>query len=82
MYCLFFLGYNWCLEAVKMSPYASLASDLELDKVVMVLKQGNVNGAIEILKVFQDREPRIASIAANNLSFINYLVSSFLKPTT
>ena len=72
----FVLGYNWCLEAVKTSKYASLASDLDLDKAIMLLKQCNVNGAIEILKVFQDKEPRVASIAANNLSFISYLVKS------
>lgn len=68
-------GYNWCLEAVKSSKYASLASTLDLDKAIMLLKQSNINGAVEILKVFQDKEPRVASIAANNLSFISYLVS-------
>lgn len=73
---ILFLGYNWCLEAVKTSKYASLASDLDLDKAIMLLKQCNINGAIEILKVFQDKEPRVASIAANNLSFISYLVKS------
>ncbi|KAK6645118.1 hypothetical protein RUM43_001394 [Polyplax serrata] len=66
-------GYNWCLEAVKSSKYASLASTLDLDKAIMLLKQSNINGAVEILKVFQDKEPRVASIAANNLSFISYL---------
>ncbi|KAL0281026.1 UNVERIFIED_CONTAM: hypothetical protein PYX00_002147 [Menopon gallinae] len=66
-------GYNWCLEAVKSSKYAPLASDLDLDKIIMLLKQRDITGATEILNTFQDKEPRIASIAANNLSFLAYL---------
>lgn len=33
---------------------------------------------MDILNTFQDKEPRIASVAANNLCLINYLVI-FLK---
>lgn len=65
---------------MKASKYAPLASDLDLDKIIMLLKQRDITGATEILNTFQDKEPRIASIAANNLSFLSYLVRIFQFP--
>lgn len=68
-------GYAWCLEAVKASRHAGLAGDLDLDKVMAMLRSRDVKSATDLLMSFQDREPRIASCAANNLSIIHYLVS-------
>lgn len=35
----FSIGYDWCIDQVKMSSYHEIAHDLEIDKAVMFLKQ-------------------------------------------
>ena len=65
-----------CLEAIKNSSYSELASDLEINKAVMFLRQKNFREALETLKMFEKKETNVASTAATNLSFIYYLVSS------
>uniref|UniRef100_A0A8D1S5F2 Intraflagellar transport protein 88 homolog n=1 Tax=Sus scrofa TaxID=9823 RepID=A0A8D1S5F2_PIG len=35
----FAVGYDWCVEVVKASPYVELANDLEINKAVTYLKQ-------------------------------------------
>ncbi|XP_017786261.1 PREDICTED: intraflagellar transport protein 88 homolog [Nicrophorus vespilloides] len=69
-------GYDWCVETIKSSEYARLAGELEINKAVMFLKQGQLNEAIETLKAF-DKESTIATSAATNLSFIYYLQGDF-----
>lgn len=70
-----FKGYDWCVAAIKNSEYAKLASDLEINKAVMFLKQKQLPEAIDTLKAFE-KDSVIAINAAINLSFIYYLVSS------
>ncbi|XP_022915700.2 intraflagellar transport protein 88 homolog [Onthophagus taurus] len=72
----FGVGYDWCVEVVKNSEYAKLAGDLEINKAVVYLKQGQLNDAIETLKVL-DKEQAIATSAAINLSFIYYLQGDY-----
>ena len=67
-------GYDWCVDAIKNSEYARLAGDLEVNKAVMFLKQGQLTEAIETLKNL-DKETTMATSAAINLSFIYYLVT-------
>lgn len=70
-----FIGYDWCVHALKNSEYAGLAGDLEVSKAVMFLKQRQLSAAIETLKSLV-KEPTTAVNAATNLCFIYYLVSS------
>ncbi|KAI4470503.1 intraflagellar transport protein 88 [Holotrichia oblita] len=72
----FSAGYDWCVDVIKNSEYARLAGDLEINKAVVYLKQGQLNEAIETLKVL-DRETSIATSAATNLSFIYYLQGDY-----
>lgn len=72
----YYLGYDWCVDAMKSSEYARLASDLEINKAVMYLKQRQLPEAIETLKAL-DKESNIAVNAATNLCFIYYLASIF-----
>lgn len=69
----FSAGYEWCVTAIKNSIFFPLAADLEINKAVMYLKQQNMTEAIDTLKIFE-KESKIASSAATNLSFIYYLV--------
>ncbi|KAL7647318.1 UNVERIFIED_CONTAM: hypothetical protein RMT77_000913 [Armadillidium vulgare] len=69
----FALGYNWCVDAIKNSQYAELASDLEINKAVMFLRQKNFKDAVETLRMFEKKETKIASTAATNLSFLYFL---------
>lgn len=62
------------MGSIKNSEYASLASDLEINKAVMFLKQNQLAEAIETLKAFE-KDSDIELNAATNLSFIYYLVS-------
>ncbi|CAH1102173.1 unnamed protein product [Psylliodes chrysocephalus] len=69
-------GYDWCVTAIKSSEYARLASDLEINKAVMFLKQKQLPEAIETLKAFE-KDSVIAINAAVNLSFIYYLQGDY-----
>jgi intraflagellar transport protein 88 len=44
-------GYAWCVEAIKQSVYAPLAIELEMNKAVDLLKQGDLQAATEALMV-------------------------------
>uniref|UniRef100_A0A0K8TIU5 Intraflagellar transport protein 88 n=3 Tax=Lygus hesperus TaxID=30085 RepID=A0A0K8TIU5_LYGHE len=74
----FSAGYNWCMEAVRNSSNSVLAGDLEINRALMHLKQREVGPAIDILKGLQkNNEPRLATTAATNLSFIHYHKAEF-----
>ncbi|KAF2357550.1 Tetratricopeptide repeat [Trinorchestia longiramus] len=66
-------GYNWCVNAIKNSQYPELASDLEINKAVMFLRQKNFREAVDTLKMFEKKETKVASTAATNLSFLYIL---------
>lgn len=55
--------------------YAPLAGDLEINRAVTSLKQGELSQALETLRAFQKKESKVASTAAANLSFIHFLVT-------
>ena len=66
-------GFDWCVECVRSSPYTELASELEINKAIMYLKQKDFQKAVGALKVFEKKDGKIASVAANNLSFLYFL---------
>ncbi len=61
--------------------YAELASDLEINKAIQYLRQGALQEASEVLKAFEKKDSKVASAAANNLAFVNFLVASSRTPT-
>lgn len=67
-------GYAWCVETIKQSVYASLAIELEMNKAVDLLKNGELEAAAEALHSFHNKETKVASAASNNLSMINIVV--------
>ncbi|CAD6186482.1 unnamed protein product [Caenorhabditis auriculariae] len=66
-------GYEWCLETIKQSVHASLATELEMTKAGEMLKDGDIEQAVEVLKVFNSQDTKTASAAANNLCMIRLL---------
>uniref|UniRef100_A0A915BR99 Tetratricopeptide repeat-like domain-containing protein n=1 Tax=Parascaris univalens TaxID=6257 RepID=A0A915BR99_PARUN len=66
-------GYAWCVDAIKQSIYAPLAMELEMNKAVELLRQGDLATAQQILLVFNNKESKVASAAANNLALLNLL---------
>jgi intraflagellar transport protein 88 len=62
------------VDAIKVSTYSFLASDLEINKAVMYLKQKEFSQAVDTLRAFEKKETRVASAAATNLAFIHFLV--------
>ncbi|ERL88084.1 hypothetical protein D910_05473 [Dendroctonus ponderosae] len=71
-----YVGYDWCVSAIKSSEYAQLAADLEINKAIMFLKQNQLAEAISTLKTFE-KDTDIALNAATNLSFIYYLQGDY-----
>ncbi len=69
----FSAGYNWCVEAIKMSQHSQLANDLEINKAVMYLRQKDFTNAVDTLKAFEKQDSKVASTAATNLSFLYFL---------
>uniref|UniRef100_A0A1I7TCY5 TPR_REGION domain-containing protein n=1 Tax=Caenorhabditis tropicalis TaxID=1561998 RepID=A0A1I7TCY5_9PELO len=67
------IGYEWCLEALKQSVHASLAIDLEMTKAGEMMKNGDIDSAVEVLKVFNSQDSKTASAAANNLCMLRFL---------
>ncbi|KAL3107651.1 hypothetical protein niasHT_018849 [Heterodera trifolii] len=64
-------GYAWCVECIRRSVYASLATELEMNKVVEQLRHGQLDQAVEELLVFNNKEEsKVASAASNNLALI------------
>uniref|UniRef100_A0A0K0F4X8 OSM-5 (inferred by orthology to a C. elegans protein) n=1 Tax=Strongyloides venezuelensis TaxID=75913 RepID=A0A0K0F4X8_STRVS len=70
-------GYAWCVEAIKQSVYAPLATELEMNKAVELLKRGEISAATDAFLVFNTKESNVASSAASNLAML-----SLLKGTT
>ena len=69
-------AYVWCIESVKNSAFAGLASELEITKALSYLKLKDFAKAIECLKLFERKDAKMASAAATNLSFLYYLVKA------
>ncbi|XP_033635889.1 intraflagellar transport protein 88 homolog isoform X1 [Asterias rubens] len=73
----FSAGYDWCVDCVKQSAYTDLANDLEINKAIMYLKQKEFAQAVEVLKAFEKKDSKCASVAATNLSFIYFLQAEY-----
>ncbi|XP_055682344.1 intraflagellar transport protein 88 homolog [Lutzomyia longipalpis] len=69
-------GYNWCVEAIKNSKHQSLASELDLNRAIMFLKQDDPTQAIDSLQYFEKRETNVAINASINLTFIYLLMNN------
>lgn len=50
-----------------------------MNKAIDLLKQGDLDQSIEVLLAFNNKENKVASAAANNLSLINIMVIILLK---
>uniref|UniRef100_UPI00358E98C6 intraflagellar transport protein 88 homolog isoform X2 n=1 Tax=Myxine glutinosa TaxID=7769 RepID=UPI00358E98C6 len=66
-------GYDWCVEMLRGSQYMELVNDLEINKAVAILKHGDCEQAVEILKSIEKKDTRVKSVAATNLSFFYFL---------
>uniref|UniRef100_A0A0N4ZCX5 TPR_REGION domain-containing protein n=1 Tax=Parastrongyloides trichosuri TaxID=131310 RepID=A0A0N4ZCX5_PARTI len=69
-------GYAWCVEAIKQSVYAPLATELEMNKAVELLKRGEITAATDAFLVFNTKESKVASSAANNLAMLSLIKGS------
>ncbi|CAD5208513.1 unnamed protein product [Bursaphelenchus xylophilus] len=66
-------GYEWCLGVIKQSIYAGLATELEMNKAVEMLKRGDLETATEALLAFNNKENKVASASANNLAMLTMM---------
>ena len=63
------------METLKSSQHSELASDLEINKAIMCLRQKDLKAAVDVLRVFDKVETKVASHAFTNLAFLYFLVS-------
>jgi intraflagellar transport protein 88 len=67
-------SFDWCIENVRTSHYNNIANELEIVKALSYMTIRDFSKAIETLKTFEKKDPKIASTAATNLSFLYFLV--------
>ncbi|KAI6225571.1 hypothetical protein M3Y95_00711300 [Aphelenchoides besseyi] len=66
-------GYAWCVTSIKQSVYATLATELEMNKAVDMLKQGQLDNATETLNAFINKDSKVSTAAANNLAVLELM---------
>ncbi|XP_058801047.1 intraflagellar transport protein 88 homolog [Phymastichus coffea] len=71
-------GYAWCAQAIKSSAYTSLAVNLEINKAMIHLHNGQVQTAITALQNFEHEDMNSNSSASIVLSFINFLREDYI----
>lgn len=74
-------GYSWCVDTIKSSRHQSLASELDLNRALMFLKQDDPQQAIESLQYFEKRETNVAISASINLTFIHLMMNNLPMAT-
>ncbi|KAH6569597.1 hypothetical protein BASA62_004763 [Batrachochytrium salamandrivorans] len=74
----FTIGYDWIIESLKSSAInADMASELQIAKSIQYLKTKDFMLAIETLKTFEKKEPKLVGTAATNLSFLYFLEGDY-----
>ncbi len=71
-------GYKWVLEQLKHS-FETVASKLEIDLAMMLMRSRRFEDAIDVLKSFEKKDASLKAIAATNLSFIYFLEGDFAQ---
>ncbi|KAI6178743.1 hypothetical protein M3Y98_00534800 [Aphelenchoides besseyi] len=81
-------GYAWCVTSIKQSVYATLATELEMNKAVDMLKQGQLDNATDTLNAFINlkrrvlewnnlkvfsKDSKVSTAAANNLAVLELM---------
>lgn len=74
-------GYAWCVDTIKGSRHQLLASELDLNRALMFLKQDDPQQAIESLQYFEKRETNVAISASINLTFIHLMMNNLPMAT-
>ncbi|KAI9338744.1 hypothetical protein BDR26DRAFT_862707 [Obelidium mucronatum] len=73
----FSAGFDMIIDIIKSSPHAEIASELEIAKAIQFLKSKDFSKAIETLKSFEKKDPKLVGTASTNLSFLYFLESDF-----
>ncbi|KAJ3390058.1 Intraflagellar transport protein 88 [Entophlyctis sp. JEL0112] len=70
-------GFDIVIDIVKASSHAEIASELEIAKAIQYLRSKDFSSAIESLKAFEKKDPKLIGTAATNLSFLYFLESDY-----
>ncbi len=66
-------GYCWVVEALRRGNHDELSSQMELERGLAFLRDKQFDTAVDVLKTFEKKDPKVKALAATNLSFIYYL---------
>ena len=70
-------GFDTVTDLIKSSPHAEIASELEIAKAIQFLKTKDFSKAVETLKSFEKKDPKLVGTASTNLSFLYFLDGDF-----
>ncbi|KAJ3111494.1 Intraflagellar transport protein 88 [Physocladia obscura] len=73
----FSTGFDTIIETIKSSPYAEISSELEIAKAIQYLKSKDFSKAIDTLKSFEKKDPKLVGTASTNLSFLYFLEGDY-----
>ncbi|CAK9252804.1 unnamed protein product [Sphagnum jensenii] len=71
-------GYKWVIEQVKQEN-ESVSSKLEIDLAMTLMRKGDFEESISVLKSFEKKDSVLKSMAAINLSFIYFLEGDYMQ---
>ncbi|GMR61673.1 hypothetical protein PMAYCL1PPCAC_31868 [Pristionchus mayeri] len=66
-------GHQWCIDMIKQSNFAYVASELEMSKAVYLMREGHLQEAEAALSAFSSATPKIAASALANRSILEWM---------
>eukprot|EP00080_Pristionchus_pacificus_P009379 PDM69399.1 osm-5 [Pristionchus pacificus] len=66
-------GHEWCIDMIKQSSFAYMASELEMSKAVYLMREGRIKEAETALSLFSNAPPKMASSALANRSILEWM---------
>ncbi|XP_055902671.1 intraflagellar transport protein 88 homolog [Eupeodes corollae] len=63
-------GFNWCVDVIRITDYAWMADNLEIARIVELMRKGNLAEALKFLQKFEMNVKHLTENSRINLSFV------------
>ena len=70
-------GYDYVIEALKAANLPEVESEMEIQKAISLIKNKEIEKAIESFKSFEKKDKIMMAMASNNISFLYFLENDF-----
>lgn len=71
------LGWDYVIEALKAANLPEVESEMEIQKAINLIKNKEIEKAIESFKAFEKKDKVMMAMASNNISFLYFLENDF-----